>query len=100
MRELPKLRAAFKQVTFIDTSAFMKAQKRKRALEINGQLRWEDAATPIGMPIDALLDNNIEVISRLATKGSSNDGSIARQRGKSRLPQTPEASLFDSIARS
>jgi hypothetical protein len=100
MRELPKLRAAFKQVTFIDTSAFMKAQKRKRAREVNGHLKWEDAATPNGTPIDALLDKNIEVISRLAATDSSNAGLIDGQDGKSRSPQIPVASLSGSIVHS
>lgn len=49
-------------VTFIDTSAFEKAQHRFVALiDDGGHLRWEKRNTPVGRPIDDLLAGNIRV---------------------------------------
>jgi len=56
------LRDSYEHVSFIDTTSFIKAQKRQRALLNNNKLDWEKSPTPIGAPIDDLLDANIEVI--------------------------------------
>lgn len=57
------LRDSFEHVSFIDTASFVKAQKRQRAVLRGSQLGWEKFPTPLGAPIDDLLDANIEVVS-------------------------------------
>ena len=57
------LRDSFEHVSFIDTASFVKAQKRQRAVLRDGQLGWEKFPTPLGAPIDDLLDANIGVVS-------------------------------------
>jgi hypothetical protein len=67
LKELSRLRSAFAAVTLVDTSAFMKAQKRQRAIVDGAGLSWQRAPTPAGQTIDDLLDTNIEAVVRLGT---------------------------------
>jgi hypothetical protein len=61
MDVLPMLAAAFAQVTVLETSSFMKAMMRKRAI-VNGQLGWTSAPTVSGAPVDDLLAHNVSAI--------------------------------------
>lgn len=57
---IPILSQAFSTLTFIDTSAFMKTVKRRRAtLTEGGKLLWRPAPTEIGAPLDELLRENV-----------------------------------------
>lgn len=57
--QLRPLRAAFAGLTFVDTSAFVKAQQRQR-LKLNAEgFTSIPAPTPKGIRIDELLDDNI-----------------------------------------
>jgi len=57
---VPALSSVFARVTFIDTSAFMRAMKRRRAiLTEGGKLLWRAAPTEIGSPLDELLNDNV-----------------------------------------
>lgn len=60
LTELAALRKAFARLTVIETNAFVKAQRRQRAVIRDGQLRSESAPSPPGAPIDDLLDANID----------------------------------------
>jgi hypothetical protein len=61
MEVLPTLAAAFAGVTLLDTSSFMKAMMRKRAV-LNGNLGWCSAPTGIGAPVDEILDHNVHAV--------------------------------------
>jgi hypothetical protein len=58
---LPNLASVFSHVTLLDTSSFMKAMMRKRAL-LNGHLAWTDAPTHDGAPVDELLAHNVDTV--------------------------------------
>jgi hypothetical protein len=59
---LPTLIAAFDRVSIIDTSAFMKAIKRQRALIVENRLTWHHAPTAIGESLDALFVHNLAIV--------------------------------------
>lgn len=59
---LSVLGQAFNRVTFIDTSAFIKAQHRQRAVLTEARLTWEKSPTRKGEPIDQLFDDNIRAV--------------------------------------
>lgn len=61
---LSHLGQAFNRVTFIDTAAFIKAQRRQRAVFAGAGLAWEKSPTPTGEPIDELFDANIRAIAQ------------------------------------
>lgn len=57
---LQRLRQHFAHVVLIETDAFARTLKRRRAeLTEGGRLRWPRISTPIGAPIDELLAHNI-----------------------------------------
>jgi hypothetical protein len=63
IRMLPRLRAHFARVTLIETDAFGRAVKRRRAiLTEGGRLRWVRSLTPKGLPIDDLLAHNVAAV--------------------------------------
>ena len=59
-----ELHKVFWGVTLIDTSAFVKAQKRQRAVIVDGELDWEQSPTSAGASIDILLDTNIAALEQ------------------------------------
>ncbi|MDT3687472.1 MAG: hypothetical protein RO009_20795 [Pseudorhodoplanes sp.] len=60
---LPRLRACFGQVVLIESDAFSRALKRRRAVITEaGRLRWTRMRTPNGAPIDDLLMHNIATV--------------------------------------
>ncbi len=63
MAELGALGAMFAGLTFVDTSAFMRAQKRWRITMGDGRLGYERSPTLQNQPIDDLLDSNIQTIN-------------------------------------
>jgi hypothetical protein len=61
---VPELEHAFSQVTFIDTAAFMRTMKRRRAVvSETGKLLWLAAPTAIGEPLDELLNYNVATVT-------------------------------------
>lgn len=57
---LARLRARFAQVVLIDTDAFARTLKRRRAeVAADGRLRWPRVTTEKGAPLDELLAHNI-----------------------------------------
>jgi len=66
--ELPKLLPNFEHVTLIDTSSFVKTQRRQRATFIGGKLRWEASPTTKDESLDALLENNVDAVARSVEK--------------------------------
>jgi hypothetical protein len=63
---LPRLRAAFRSVTVLETLSFMKTMKRQRIeLREDGRARWRSAPTPRGAPVDALIAINRAGVRRL-----------------------------------
>lgn len=58
---LPALADSFAGVTLLDTSSFMKAMMRKRAV-LNGHIDWADAPTVDGAPVDELLAHNVGTV--------------------------------------
>jgi hypothetical protein len=61
---LPDLLSAFGNVTFVDTAAFMRTIKRRRAVLMeSGRLVWRAAPTASGEPLDDLLAANITTVT-------------------------------------
>jgi hypothetical protein len=56
---LGRLSETFAEVTFIDTAAFVRAQRRRRGSWTDTGLVWEQSLTPKGHPVDDLFDANI-----------------------------------------
>jgi hypothetical protein len=57
---IPTLRKSFRKVLYIETTSFMKAIKRQRAIRVdNDKLAWTPAPTEIGECIDPLFAHNL-----------------------------------------
>lgn len=62
-RKLDVLRQHFAQVNLIETEAFARTIRRRRAyLTEAGQLKWAKFATPVGAPIDDLFAHNVSLV--------------------------------------
>lgn len=62
-RKLDVLRRHFSNVTLIDTEAFSRTIRRRRAhLTESGRLKWAKFLTPVGAPIDDLLAHNVALV--------------------------------------
>lgn len=58
---VPLLRPHFRNVLYLDTMSFMKTQKRFSAVRSsNSGLTWEAAPTPVGAPLDRVLQHNVD----------------------------------------
>jgi hypothetical protein len=65
---LPSLNTAFANVTFLDTSVFMKTMKRQRAFcKDDGGISWLASPTIAGAPLDDLFAENSEMRARWIT---------------------------------
>ena len=59
---LPILTDAFEAVTVVETSAFLKAMKRRRAVVSgNAGLAWEFVPTEAGVPVDDVFEHNVRL---------------------------------------
>ena len=62
-RKLEELRQHFAQVTLVETEAFSRTIRRRRAyLTEAGRLKWAKFSTPVGAPIDDLLAHNVSLV--------------------------------------
>ena len=62
-RRLPNLQRSFAQVTLVETEAFSRTIRRRRAyLTEAGHLKWAKFPTPKGAPIDDLLAHNVALV--------------------------------------
>ena len=62
---LSRLVSAFAQTTVLDTTSFIKAVRRQRAVESEqGGVEWESSPTDPDAPVDELLTHNWSVVSR------------------------------------
>lgn len=62
-RKIAELRRHFAQITLVETDAFSKTIRRRRAyLTEAGRLKWAKSPTPKGAPIDDLLAHNIAFV--------------------------------------
>ena len=62
---LPRLVSAFGATTVLDTTSFIKAVHRQRAIETaNGRIDWETSVTAPDVPVDALLAHNWSLVRR------------------------------------
>ena len=62
-RKLEKLQQHFEQVTLIETDAFARTMRRRRAyLSEVGRLKWTKYKTRPGAPIDDLLAHNVSLV--------------------------------------
>lgn len=62
-RKLPQLVEAFAGVTLIDTEAFSRTHRRRRAFVTEGgKLRWSKFPTPVNAPLDELLSHNVRMV--------------------------------------
>lgn|ERR1051325_389362 len=63
LQALARLGKAYDSVSVIDTASFIRAHRRRRARICEGTLKWDEALTLPGQPIDDLLDENISTMS-------------------------------------
>jgi hypothetical protein len=62
---LASLIGAFGGTTVLDTTSFIKAIHRQRAVEtITGSIKWETSPTPLNAPVDDLLAHNWLLVRR------------------------------------
>lgn len=62
-RKAAELRHHFAHVSLIETEAFARAIRRRRAvITESGRLRWASSPTPKGAPIDDLFAHNVEMV--------------------------------------
>ena len=62
---LDRLVSAFAQTTVLDTTSFIKAVRRQRALEAGpARLGWKSCPTDVDEPVDELLMHNWSLVSR------------------------------------
>jgi hypothetical protein len=62
-RKLHELRRHFAQVSLIETDAFVRTFRRRRAyFTDSGRLKWAKFPTPVGAPIDDLFAHNIAMV--------------------------------------
>ena len=61
---LPMIADSFESISFLDTSAFMKTVKRRRAILKGRKLEWESCPTNKDAPLDFLMKHNIQVTSQ------------------------------------
>ena len=62
-RMLERLRRHFAQVTLVETEAFARTIKRRRAFVTDtGRLKWAKVSTPAGAPIDGLFSHNVRLV--------------------------------------
>ena len=62
-RKLEELRQHFAQVTLVETEAFARTIRRRRAyLTEVGRLKWAKSPTPLGAPIDELFAHNVSLV--------------------------------------
>lgn len=62
---LPGLATAFGKLTVLETSSFLRAVHRQRAIETaSGKVRWQSSPTSSNEPLDELLSHNWSVVSR------------------------------------
>lgn len=80
VRMLARLRGSFAQVILIETDAFSRALRRRRAT-INevGRLRWVRELTPKGAPIDELLAHNIATVRFAGTQQMIPSAKVSRR---------------------
>jgi len=61
---LPELITAFAEITFLETSVFMKTKSRQRAVSVSpGTVKWCASPTEINEPVDSLLTENWKVVA-------------------------------------
>lgn len=87
---LPRLAPAFSTLTYIDTSAFMKAVYRQRLREGNDlEIVVSTELTEAGAPIDEMLASNANVMRRLVERTINVSRLNALHAGSERKLETP-----------
>lgn len=101
---LQRLRAHFADVVLIETDAFTRTLRRRRAtITEAGQLRWSKVKTPRGTPIDELLAHNIVtkrtylILSDFAPSARSRRPSRPRRSTKHADGQTRQGSFVAQL---
>ncbi len=85
-RKAPLLRRHFFNVTLVETEAFSRAIRRRRAMLTEaGRLRWASSPTPRGAPIDELVAHNVKTV-RLAHELAVEPASQLRAMLPRRVP--------------
>ena len=68
---LNELKEAFHEVVFIDTTSYMKTMQRQKLICSPGKRdRWVAFPTPVGKPIDALLQHNVTEVAKSIARSS------------------------------
>jgi hypothetical protein len=84
-RKLDTLRQHFAQVSLVETEAFARTIRRRKAyLTEAGRLKWARFATPMGAPIDDLFAQNVSLVR--SAYGMPRHAAVA-SRPRSRLPR-------------
>jgi hypothetical protein len=77
---LPELCSAFADVTFLETTTFLKTMMRFRAIK-NASVDWWVAPTAVGAPLDDLLETNWEICEAAISE-------VIRNHSKLIVPET------------
>lgn len=89
-RKLDILRQHFVQVSLIETEAFARTIRRRKAYVTEaGRLRWAKVTTPVGAPIDDLFAHNVGLVR--AAYEASRDSTIASRSLPSRARRAAHA---------
>jgi hypothetical protein len=89
-RKLPELVDAFAAVTLLDTEAFSRTHRRRRAfMTEGGKLRWAKFPTPVGAPLDKLLSHNVGMVRTDITHRATGASRIVIPSITSRPHRTP-----------
>lgn len=74
-RHVETLRRAFRRVSVIDTSIYVKSVHRQRIVKIEGRKRhWDRTWTLLGEPIDRVIQDNVQIAT-----GPAQDGAVMRE---------------------
>lgn len=89
-RKLPELVDAFAGVTLLDTEAFSRTHRRRRAfMTEGGKLRWGKFPTPVDAPLDELLSHNVGMVRTNFTHRATGASRIVMPSVTSRPRRAP-----------
>jgi hypothetical protein len=99
-RKLDVLRQHFAQVSLIETEAFARTIRRRKAyLTEAGRLKWAKFVTPIGAPIDDLLAHNVSLVRAAYEAPRSAIASRSLPARPGRTPNANNESVEPSLLR-
>ncbi|MEQ8694886.1 MAG: hypothetical protein RIC85_06220 [Gammaproteobacteria bacterium] len=98
---VPAIAAAYPDVVYIDTTAFMKAVNRQQIVESNNlKLKAVAVLTLVNQPIDNVLHSNVEVMKRRFARILKESRTIHSATGKPPTSEIPDSRASAQVERS